>query len=151
MQGDANNFFRPDENLTWKELIQTLWAMEGNTVSNSADNSWYENAVNWVIDQRLLYEEDINITPETAVTREELFSVLYLYAQKKGIDTTWHGTASDFTYRDASNISAYAVDAVKFADEKGFINGGQDHTVNPKASITRAEAAVVVEKFMKLR
>lgn len=150
MQGDENKFFHPDKNITWAEFLQNLWNMEENKKSDSAGEKWYDNAVDWAMETKLIYEENLDFLPQSAITREQLASVLYLFAQYKGIDTKQNGENSDLMFSDASDISDYAMDALKFATERGLIGGKSQNIINPKDYATRAEMAIIFERFIKL-
>lgn len=150
MQGDKNKFFNPDKNITWAEFFQILWNMQEDKTSDAANENWYDNAVNWAMEKKLIYKEDFGFIPETAITREQLSSVLYLYAQYKGIADMQAAQNNDFIYNDASDVSNYTIDALKFAIENGLIRGKTQNTINPKDYTTRAEIAVIIERFIKL-
>ena len=150
MQGDENKFFNPDNSITWAEFLQVLWNMEGKP-DGSGENqvNWYDDAVKWATETKLIYEEDKDFLPDTAITREELVSVLYLYVQYKGIDIGKGKDVSIALFDDASEISEYAVSAIEYATRMGIISGRTQNTINPKDNTTRAEIAVILERFSK--
>jgi hypothetical protein len=47
---------------------------------------------------------------------------------------------------DYKQVSGYALSAIAWGYEKGFI--GANKKLNPKASITRAEAAAILQRFL---
>lgn len=155
MQGDENKFFNPDYSTTWAEFLQILWNMEGkpdvgeddNTESNQGN--WYDAAVKWATETKLIHESIKDFLPDTAITREELASVLYLYAQYKGIDTSKGGDVNVTLFDDASEISEYAVSAMQYVVQTGIISGKTQNTINPKDKTTRAEVAVILERFSR--
>lgn len=54
-----------------------------------------------------------------------------------------------FIYSDAAEISEYAAPAMQYAVDSGLINGKTENTINPKDNTTRAEVAVILERFIK--
>lgn len=72
-------------------------------------------------------------------------TILYRYAVYKGYDVTESGDLSGYT--DADGISAYAKDAMAWANSEGLITGVTDTTLNPKGTATRAQVATILMRF----
>ena len=53
-------------------------------------------------------------------------------------------------YVDASDVRDYAQDAMKWAVEKGIINGYEDNTLRPAGEATRAEVCAVLMRHIDL-
>ena len=81
------------------------------------------------------------------MTRQQLATVLYRYAQYRQIDvsTGEHAALSSFT--DAGEISDHAVEAMQYAVGAGLLNGKAASTLNPTDHLTRAELAMVLQRF----
>jgi hypothetical protein len=56
----------------------------------------------------------------------------------------------DAVYTDAGEISPYAFEAVLFAASLGIMGGYPDGSFAPASFLTRAEAAVAVDRLLKL-
>ena len=151
MQGDENKFFNPSENITWAELIQVLYNMEETkpVYEFEEDAAWYAGAVKWAKDNKLIYENDKDFNPESVVSRQQLASVLYLYAKFKEYDVSVGEETNILSYDDAFNISEYAIPAMQYVIGAGIINGKSISTVNPKDNTTRAEIAVILYRFIE--
>ena len=151
MQGDENKFFNPSKNITWAELLQILYNMEETKPEYEfeEDAAWYAGAVKWAKDSELIYENDKDFDPESAISREQLASVLYLYAQFKGYDVSVGEETNILSYDDAFDISEYAIPAMQYVIGAGIINGKTIGTVNPKDNATRAEIAVILHRFIE--
>ena len=151
MQGDENKFFNPFKNITWAELLQILYNMEETKPEYELeeDSAWYAAAVKWAKDNKLIYENDSDFNPETAISREQLASVLYLYAQFKGYDVSVAEETNILSYSDAFDVSEYAMPAMQYVLGTGIINGKTSSTVNPKDNATRAEFAVILHRFIE--
>jgi hypothetical protein len=88
--------------------------------------------------------------PGAEITREQLAVILYRYAAAQGLDTSVGGDIAAFT--DAKDVSAWAEDSLSWAVNAGLITGragALDAELAPKASVTRAEAATILERFVE--
>ena len=151
MQGDENKFFNPSNNITWAEILQILYNMEETkpTVEVEEGAAWYAAAVKWAKDNNLIYENDMDFEPQSAINREQLVSVMYLYAQFKGYDVSAGEETNILSYDDAFDVSEYAIPAIQYAVGSGIISGKTPTTVNPKDNTTRAEFAVILYRFIE--
>ena len=149
MQGDEDKFFNPLQNITWAELLQILYNMEETKPETEEGSVWYDAAVKWAQDNKLVYENDKDFNPESEVSREQLASVLYLYAKFKEYDVSVGEETNILSYDDAFDISEYAIPAMQYVAGSGVINGKSISTLNPKDSTTRAEIAVIIHRFIE--
>ena len=151
MQGDENKCFNPSKNITWAELLQILYNMEETKPEYEFDEDahWYADAVQWAKDNELICENDKDFNPELAISREQLASVLYLYAKGKGYDVSIAEETNILSYDDAFDISEYAIPAMQYVIGAGIIGGKTISTVNPKDNATRAEIAVILHRFVE--
>ena len=85
--------------------------------------------------------------PEDSITREQLAAILYRYASYKGYDVTISADLSSYT--DADSVSAYAVDAMSWANAEGLITGVTATTLNPTGTATRAQVATILMRFVE--
>ena len=76
-----------------------------------------------------------------AVTREQLASILYRLSGKPAV------SASLRSYTDASDVSAYAVDAMRWAVGCGYLKGS-GAKLNPQTGANRAEVAVLLHRYL---
>ena len=150
MKGDENKFFNPSKNITWAELLQILYNIEGKpAVETKEDSAWYTAAVKWAKDNNLIYENDKDFSPESTISREQLASVLYLYAQFKDYDVSVGEETNILSYDDAFDIVEYAIPAIQYVAGAGVISGKTNSTINPKDNATRAEIAVILHRFIE--
>ena len=89
---------------------------------------------------------DGKFEPEGKITREQMATILFRYAEKKGIDTSKRGDLTAFP--DAEQISGYAKDAVQWAVGEGIINGS-DGKLLPQDNATRAQVAAILMRFIE--
>ena len=79
------------------------------------------------------------------VTREQMATFLYRYAQYKKYDVSLVKDLNNFT--DSSQVSQYAVRPMQWAFATELISGTSKTTLNPTGSATRAQVAVVLMRF----
>lgn len=80
-------------------------------------------------------------SPLQNVTREQIATFLYRYANATGNDTSYSEEAYN-SFPDRSQVSTFAVEAMKWATSHGIINGS-DGKLKPKGTATRAQVAQV--------
>jgi len=148
MKGDDNKNFNPENNITWAETLQIMYNINGETAKEAdalENENWYDEAISWSRNSGLVMEENIGFNPDAAITREELASVIYLYAKFKGADITYSSTIKSFD--DAGEVSEYAISAMNYCFDKGIINGKSETTINPKDNARRAEIALIIQRM----
>ena len=150
MKVDESKYFYPEKNITWAELCQILYTMEETKpeIEVSEDAPWYEKAVVWVKENNLVHENDQDFNPDSPLTREQLAMVLYTYAKIKGYDVSVGEETNILSYEDAFDISEYAISGMQYAAGAEIINGKTNSTLNPKDYATRAEIAVIFQRFL---
>ena len=139
--------------MTRAMLVTVLWRYEGepdapaNTFSDVKSGTWYSNAVSWAAANGVVNGVGNNkFDPEGKITREQMATILFRYAQKEGIDTSKRGNLGDFP--DANRVSSYAKDAVQWAVGEKIINGS-DGKLLPQGSATRAQVATILVRFIE--
>ena len=109
---------------------------------------WYTEAIRWAASQGIVNGIDAKTyAPLNAVTREQLVTILYRYAQKKGYDVSVGEDTNILSYVDAFDIAEYAIPAMQWACGAGVINGNDDGSLNPKGNTKRSEFAKVIMNF----
>ena len=83
------------------------------------------------------------------LTREQLATMLYRYAQYKGYDVSVGENTNILSYSDVSSVSEYAMEAMQWACGAGII-GGKDGMLDPAGNATRAEVATMLMRFVAL-
>ena len=155
MTGVENNLFAPNRAVSRAMVAQILYAAEEKpAVTKSAGFSdvkagkWYTNAVNWTASKGVVAGyPDGSFKPDKDVTREELATILYKYAQTK---TDAFGIAEDALerYPDKNQIHTYAVNAIGWAVSNKIISG-TNVGLEPRGTATRAQLAVMIQAFDK--
>ena len=114
------------------------------------ENAWYADSVAWCSENSIIngYGNGY-FGPEDEVTREQLVSILYRYAQFKNLDSLETTGVELLEYEDYADISGYAGDPMQWALKIGIISGTDGNTLSPKAVAHRAEIAQIIKNFME--
>ena len=155
--GISKEKFAPQKPLTRAMLVTVLHRMEENPAPKSKSpfkdvlkGSYYEDAVSWAWENKIVSgTSKEKFSPNENITREQFVSVLYRYAAYKNTDTSKPHNSNISGFKDFSSISDYAIPAMQYAFEKGIIKGKTDKTLNPRDSVTRAEAAAMIRRFLE--
>lgn len=156
MNGMGDGKFAPNDNTSRAMIVTILYRLEGepavtgeNPFTDVADGQWYTNAVIWAAENDIVggYGNG-KFGPNDPITREQLATILYRYAQSKGQGFTgaWMFLLD---YPDASEISIWADEAMHWCVMNGIING-KDGKLVPKGDASRAEAATMLQRFCEV-
>ena len=141
MDGVDTYVFAPNDTLT-RAMVWTIIArMSG--VDTTGGANWYAKAQEWVVVNGISDGEN----PTAAITREQLVTMLYRYAQIKGYDVSVGENTNILSYVDATSISEYAVAAFQWACGSGLTEGDENGALTPLATATRAQAAAMIMRF----
>ena len=156
MAGTSANTFAPDLTTTRGMIVTILYRLEGSpNIENEIwgypfkdvdANAYYATAVYWARMNGIVagYSDEL-FGPNDTITREQMATILYRYAQYKGCDTTAKADLSSYT--DAAQVGSWASDAIRWANAEGLVNGTSATTLTPKGSATRAQVAVILTRF----
>ena len=150
MVGDSG-YFEPETSMTRAMFVQTLYSIAGKpstskktSFSDVSSSQWYAKAVAWASENGIVAGyEDGTFAPNQAVTREQMALMLYKYAKSIDGDTD----LANLTYKDASSVSEWATEGVKWATAAGVLAGSDDGYLYPQNECTRAQAAAMLRSF----
>ena len=80
----------------------------------------------------------------SGMTRQQMVTMLYRYAQMKGYSTA--GGISLDQFSDAAAVAGYAKDAMSWAVGNGIVQGN-GNALNPNGAATRAHFAAFLHRF----
>ncbi len=148
LKGYGDGTFQPDRVITRAEfahlIVDSLGLSEINgkgfedTVGHWAEKSIKTASEHGIIDG---YNQS-KFGPDDFITREQAAVIL---VKALGITA---GNGQDFV--DIGAVSYWALDAVKCASTHGILSGYPDGSFKPKANVTRAQAAVILQRSMEL-
>lgn len=155
MSGFSEAIFGPNADLSRAQLCQILYNMEGRpavtgsgSFSDLADGAWYTDAVTWAASKGIVdgYGGGL-FGPDDNITREQLASILYRYAQARGDDVSVGEDTNILSYSDAADVAEYAVSAMQWACGAGVITGISESALAPRGEATRAQTAAMLMRF----
>ena len=150
--GTSDTTFSPDDTLTRAMLVTILYRAAG---SPSLDNEnlgypfsdvpgdiWYADGVYWARMEGVVGGYGNNaFGPNDPVTREQAVSILWRY--------TGSPTASSGTFSDSADLADWAVSAAGWAQAAGLLTGWADSSFQHQTPLTRAEAAVLLARYLE--
>ena len=155
MDGVTSTQFAPDATTTRAMVVQILYRMAGSpTVRGSSpfydvsNGAWYADAVIWAEANDIVNGmTTTTFAPNTAVTREQLATMLYRYAQYRHYNTSAGANTNILSYYDANRISEYAFSALQWACGEGIMDGTGTGYLSPQGQATRAQLAAMLMRF----
>ena len=153
MDGVGGNRFAPNSATTRAQLVTILYRLEGQPAvsgdlpfTDVEAGTWYTNAVVWAAQNGIVNGVgDDTFAPGNDLTREQLVTILYRYAEAKGYDVS--ASADLAGYPDGEAIQAYAREAMAWAVAENIIQGMEDDTLKPAGNASRAQIATILMRF----
>ena len=155
MAGTSDTTFAPDDTTSRSMIVTILYRLEGEPVvddamdfADVAGDAWYTDAVLWAAGEGIVggYGDGL-FGSDDPVTREQLAAILYRYAVYKGYDVSIGEDTNLLSYTDFADLSEYAIPAMQWACGAGIVNGTSESTLTPQGEATRAQVAVMLERF----
>ncbi|MDT9722113.1 chitobiase/beta-hexosaminidase C-terminal domain-containing protein [Paenibacillus sp. ClWae2A] len=155
---DATHY-NPDAAITRAEfaaiMVRALGLPDqtGSAPFNDVSSSdWYVGAVAQAQQYGIIqgYEDDM-FHPSQTITREEALVILERAMRITGLEAKLPAATVDDAlpiFKDAQHISPWANSAIAKGLQAGIITGRATEEFAPKASITRAEVAVIIQRLM---
>ena len=156
MAGTSGSTFSPEGTTTRGQIVTILWRLSGSPVVNYLMDfddvdpaAYYAEAIRWATSEGIAggYGGGV-FGPDDPITREQLATMLWRYAQTEGYDVSVGEDTNILSYTDAFDVAEYAISAMQWACGAGVINGtGDGSTLTPQGQATRAQAAVMLQRF----
>ena len=153
MDGVGDNLFAPNSETTRAQLVTILYRLAGQPAvsgdlpfTDVEAGTWYTDAVAWAAANGIVNGvSETEFAPGKDITREQLATILFRYAEAKGYDVSARADLSAYT--DADQIQSYAAESVAWAVAEGLIQGFEDNTLRPAGNATRAQIATILMRF----
>lgn len=155
--GISQTEFSPESPITRGLLAAVLGKLSAVDISSYKNSSFNDvNAENsflpyieWAYQNGIIGGiGDKQFAPDQAVTREELASILLKYAKATGYNLPV--THKVMTFSDSASIAENFKEAVTTMQQAGAIMGKKNNLFHPKAEVTRAEAAAILYRYIKI-
>lgn len=160
VNGVSDTKFAPNSSITRAEFAALLVRALGLTPDASgaagfkdvASGAWYAGATGAAVKAKLVEGfEDGSFKPGATITREQMAVMItraVAYAQGSA-STAASSEASLNAFKDKSAIGSWARASVAQAVDAGIITGMTNDTFVPSAKASRAQAAVMLKRFMQ--
>ena len=143
--GDGN--FEPSREVKREEFVKMLVSALDLTLSNDLEftdvnkDEWYANYIGAAVKAELVYGQGTEFGIGQAVSRQDV-AVMVARALDMNNSTDENG------FEDFDAVADYAKTAVSALAEENILNGYDDGTFRPQSALTRAEAAVIINKVV---
>lgn len=156
VEGTGGNKYSPVAPMTRGALATVLHRLSNGKTDyqqvfkDVAATQYYAEGVAWAAKANVVkgISEDI-FAPDQVITREQLAVMLCRYAKLIGMDTTPDAETLD-KFADGDETGTWAVDGVAWCVANGILKGKGNDTLDPTAEVTRAEVAVMLDRFIAL-
>lgn len=133
--------YEPETALT-RNMMMTVLARTAGADTEGGD-PWYAKGQQWAVENGV----SNGLWGEDSITREQLVTMLFNYANKAGLDTSARADVSGMENADA--VSSWATEAVQWAVAEGILKGVDNTDLAPQGLATRAQAAAFMQRYVK--
>ena len=135
MNGVGGGKFAPNRAVTRAMVWTVLARMDGEDTASTS--LWYAKAQQWAMETGV----SDGTNPESAITREQLATMLYRYYGSPAVSGSLSG------YVDGASVTDWAKDAMVWAVQEGLIQGTGANKLSPTADTTRAQLAQILMRL----
>lgn len=152
MSGTTSTTFSPERQTSRAMLTTILYRQAGSpeitqesTFSDIDKDTWYSSAISWAVENNIVsgYSNG-KFGPNDSITREQFAAILWRNAGNP------EAKEVSVDFADENKILLFAEKAVDWAQEKGIITGKTNNIFDPKGEVTRAEAAVMLYRYLNI-
>ena len=153
MVGVGDNCFGTNGTTSRAMIVTILYRLEGEPevtaeipFNDVEADTWYTDAVIWAAENEIVSGYGGGkFGPNDNITREQLATILYRYAQYKGTAVSPDQNIMD--YEDVFDVSPWASEGLRWAVQLGIVQGVGNNKLAPKGDATRAQAATMIQRF----
>ena len=160
MQGVGDNRFDPQGAFTRAASAAVLFRLTHGRVANTADSrnnpfadvpdNWIAPYVTWAWSQSVVQgTSPTTFAPNDNITRQEIVTMLYRFAGFQNRDVTVPATVDLNHFADGDEVANWARTAMIWASYTGLVQGRGNVQLAPTATLTRAEAATMMMRFLE--
>ena len=158
--GVGNGEYEPDRNMTRAEfaavMVRALGLAPGkgsSSFSDVASTEWYCGYIQTAAAYGIIKGySDEEFGPADTITREQAMTMIARAMKITRLNAglaNGEGSKLLEAYSDRAKVSAYAKDSITECLKTGVVAGRGNHTLAPKAYVTRAEVAAMVERLLQ--
>lgn len=154
--GTGRQRFSPETSMTRAQLVQVLYNMEGapsvtytEQFNDVGKNQWFAMPVTWAAQENIVFGKEPGLfDPDAPITRQEITTILFRYAEYKGFDFSVEDPQTTLqSFPDAESVASWATDGLAALVELHVINGNEGYLL-PEANARRCEVAMMLSLFV---
>ncbi|MFJ7841019.1 S-layer homology domain-containing protein [Lysinibacillus sphaericus] len=160
INGVREGIFAPNQDITRAQfaaiIVRALGLKTDDLTSHYADvttEAWYASYINAASEYKLIQGySNGHFGPNDKITRQQAMTILARALLLTDIDTTiseQEAATILAAFIDEGQIAEYAKSPIAVAVKTGLVTGKANKTIAPTANISRAEVAVIIERFLK--
>ena len=156
VNGTGDNKYSPMSPMTRGALATVLHRLSQGktdykaTFRDVANGQYYTEGVAWAAKAGVVKGITTELfAPEQSITREQLAVMMARYAKLIGLDTATDASTLDI-FTDADQTGDWAVDGMAWCVKVGILQGKGDSILDPAASVSRAEVATMLDRFLAI-
>jgi len=148
ISGYEDGTFKPQREVTRAEFTKLISSfITGDSTDKSSfkdvkSSDWFAPFIEKAVAAGIVNGYGDVFCPANSITREDACVIIYRILKDKVSFT------AENAFSDEAGISDYALDAVKKMAGAGIVNGMGNGTFCPKATLTRAQAAVLINSVV---
>ncbi|MEO3944161.1 S-layer homology domain-containing protein [Gorillibacterium sp. CAU 1737] len=158
--GVGNGEYDPDRNMTRAEFAAVMVRGLGlapdkgsSSFRDVASTEWYCGYIKTAAAYGIIKGySDTKFGPNDTITREQAMTMIARAMKITGLTSglaNGEGSKLLEAYNDSANVSAFAYESITECIKTGVVSGRGSHTLAPKAYVTRAEVAAMVERLLQ--
>ncbi len=158
--GIGNNTYNPNREITRAEfatiVVRALGlgpGMGSSSFSDVDESKWYSGYIKTAVSYGIINGYNAkNFGPNDTITREQAITMIARAMKTTGLNATLSDSEIGnllAAYNDGAKVSGYAANGMAVCLKTGIVSGRAGNMLAPKANITRAEAAVIIEKLLR--
>lgn len=160
IDGTGNGMFSPDRDITRAEFAAIIVRGLGLKLENEATpfsdvraSDWYSSAIHTAHENKLINGfENGTFRPNDKITREQAMVIIAKAMTITELKAKLPVQSTDATlrsYADAADAAIWAQSSIADSIQSGIVSGRSSIELAPKAFITRAEVAAIVERLLQ--
>ncbi|BBH22523.1 hypothetical protein Back11_38680 [Paenibacillus baekrokdamisoli] len=160
ISGNGNGQFSPDRNVTRAEFAAIIVRGLGLKLENAATPfsdvktaDWYSSAINTAYAHHLINGfADGTFRPNDNITREQAMVMIAKAMTITELKSKLPVQSADATlrpYADTADASNWALSSIADSVQAGVVSGRTSSQLAPKAYMTRAEVATIIQKLLQ--
>jgi len=151
IQGTGDGDFEPYRSVNRAEFIKLAVELLGDENKNLATTvftdvdltKWYADYISKAFSMGLIEGSGGKIRPMDSISRFEVAAILHRMAENRLPEE------AEISFADADSIPVWARLSVSFVVENGLFEGYEDNTFRGDLAMTRAEAALIIYRYME--